>query len=503
MLLHHVIEFAANHDPDAPALVSDGRTWTYAELWGDIVRAGTWLAARVPAGQRISVVSDNRAEVVVLLYAAPMVGVTVMFANTRLVSAEIDALIRDVDPVLIVGEQRLVAELEASDPTADLAARCDVVPFEEIEFDAIDDSGVVAARAASVGADDAAWIIHTSGTTGRAKGAVLTHRSLLAGVMATALARPLGEGDTYLFPFPLFHVAAYNVVHAHLKRRPVVLVAKFEAETVMQLIETHRVTTISLAPTMIAMLLDHPDRRSFDLGSLRHIFYGASAIPLDVLRRGIAVFGCGFGQGYGMTELSGNAVFLDAEAHARAIDGEEHLLAACGKPSPLVSIQIAEPAADGSGEILIRGDQVIERYWNRPDADADAYVDGWFRTGDVGRFDDEGFLYIVDRLKDIIVSGGENVASLEVEDVLSEHPSVGAVAVVGLPDERWGERVTAFVVPRRDANDVSQPVDADAIIVWAKARLAGYKCPKAVVVVDALPMNASGKVQKNLLRTTR
>ncbi|NLA35139.1 MAG: long-chain fatty acid--CoA ligase, partial [Actinobacteria bacterium] len=365
MLLHEVIEYAARQEPSAPALITEDRSWTYGELWAAIVGTATWLAERVPPGERISVVADNSAEVVALLYAAPMVGVTAMLANTRLVPSEIDALIDDVDPALVVGERRLIDGLRRGDGA---------VAFDSDGYAALEagagpgpgpgpgagagvgvgvgvgvDGEAVAARVRAVSSDHAAWIIHTSGTTGRPKGAVLTHRSLMAGVMATALARPLGEDDSYLFPFPLFHVAAYNVIHAHLKRRPVVLVPRFEAETVMRLIETHRVTTLSLAPTMISMLLDHPERNRFDLTSLRHIFYGASAIPLDVLRRGIAVFGCGFGQGYGMTELSGNAVFLDAAAHAQAIDGEEHLLASCGKPSPLVSIGLDSVGADGTG----------------------------------------------------------------------------------------------------------------------------------------------------------
>ena len=469
MLLHEVVEFAAVRTPDAVALIFEDRSWTFAELWADVQDVAAWLAERTEVGDRIAIVSDNRPEVVVLMYAAPMAGVIAMFANTRLVESEINDLIADVTPVLVLR----TPELDALLPSGALRR----------QFLSPDRSGAPVET-------DTAWIIHTSGTTGRPKGAMLTHRSLMAGVMATALARPVGPDDTYLFPFPLFHVASYGVVHLHFRGRPVVLVPKFDAVPVMAAIERHRVTTISLAPTMIAMLLDHQRRADFDLTSLRNIFYGASAIPLDVLRRGLVEFGCGFGQGYGMTELSGNAVFLDADDHRRAVTTDPQLLAAAGRVGPLAAVKLAD-----DGEILIRGDQVVPGYWNRPEANDAAFVDGWFRTGDIGRFDDEGYLSIVDRSKDIIVSGGENVASLEVEDVLSEHPAVGAVAVVGVPDERWGERVVAVAVARAGA-----ALDPDEVVAWCTGRLAGFKRPRQMLVVDALPTNASGKVLKREVR---
>ncbi|MBK6669814.1 MAG: AMP-binding protein [Actinobacteria bacterium] len=299
------------------------------------------------------------------------------------------------------------------------------------------------------------------------------------------MARPLADDDVYLFPFPLFHVAAYNVIHAHLRGRPVVLVARFDAAEVAALIERHRVTNISLAPTMIAMLLDHPAARRHDLSSLRVVAYGASAIPLPLLRRGLDELGCGFAQGYGMTELSGNAVFLTPDDHRRAAADRPDLLTAAGRPGPLAAIRLAD-----DGEIEVRADQVIPGYWNRPDATADAFTaDGWFRTGDIGRIDAEGYLSIVDRAKDIIVTGGENVASREVEDALAEHPDVAAVAVVGVAHPRWGEQVVAVATAADGAT-----IDADAVLEWARGRLAGFKRPKALLVRDALPVNASGKV---------
>ena len=330
---------------------------------------------------------------------------------------------------------------------------------------------------------------------------MLTHRSLVAAVTNTAIARPFSDDDVYLFPFPLFHVAAYNVLHAHLRRRPVVLVPRFDAAAVLGLIAGEGVTCCSLAPTMLAMLLDHPERTPTSLEGLRQISYGASAMPLDLLRRVLAELpGCGLAQGYGMTELSGNAVFLTPEDHRRAADREPRLLSAAGRPGPLVGLRIVDDDDDDvvvgePGEILVRGDQVCAGYWQDPAATEASRIGPWLRTGDIGRLVD-GVLHVVDRKKDLIITGGENVASREVEDLLSTHPAVGQVAVIGLPDDRWGETVCAVVVPAAGTGSV----DADELIRWTDGRMAGFKRPRRVVVVDQLPLNASGKVDKALVR---
>ena len=250
---------------------------------------------------------------------------------------------------------------------------------------------------------------------------------------------------------------------------------------------------------MLAMLLDHPERTPASLAGLRQISYGASAMPLDLLRRVLDELpGCGLAQGYGMTELSGNAVFLTPEDHRRAADGEPHLLSAAGRPGPLVGLRIVddrdEDVATGQpGEILVRGDQVCDGYWQDRAATEASRLGPWLRTGDVGRLVD-GILHIVDRKKDLIITGGENVASREVEDLLSTHPEVGQVAVVGVPDERWGETVCAVVVAATGS------IDADELIRWTDGRLAGFKRPRKVIVVEQLPLNASGKVDKAIVR---
>ena len=300
----------------------------------------------------------------------------------------------------------------------------------------------------------------------------------------------MGDDDTRLTPFPLCHVAGYNVLVFHRRARPVVLMRRFDPGRLAALVHEHRVTMLSLAPTMIAMLLEASDVHDRELTTIRALGYGASPIPAPVLRAAVARWDWDLSQGYGMTELSGNAVFLGPDEHRRAAAGDESMLRAAGRAAPGVEIRLAP----GDDEILVRATQVFAGYWDEPTASAATVVDGWLHTGDVGRIDD-GLLSVVDRVKDIIVSGGENVASREVEDVLHTHPAVGDVAVIGLPDPRWGERVCAVVVTRPDTS-----VDGDELIALCRSHLAGFKTPRVVHFVETLPRNAAGKVLKQQLR---
>lgn len=520
MLLHEIVELAAATAPRDTALVHDGRRLSFDALQRRVAAMAALLAERVQPGARVVLVADNQLDVVTALYAAPLAGAVLSFGNTRHTAAELAELVRATGPSLVLGDPeqlvRLVPELAHAAPGVPVWSLAGTAAGAELDLsaqlDALDPAtapGDTAPTppppappptAGAVDRDTCAWLIHTSGSTGRPKGVMLTHASLLAAVTNTAVARPLADDDVYLFPFPLFHVAAYNVLHAHLRRRPVVLVRRFDAAEVLSLIETERVTSCSLAPTMLAMLLDHPARTAGSLGGLRQISYGASAMPLDLLRRVLAELPhCGLAQGYGMTELSGNAVFLTPDDHRAAAADHPELLAAAGRPGPLVAVRIADDHGDElpdgrTGEILVRGDQVCAGYWQDPDATAASRVGPWLRTGDIGRVVD-GVLYVVDRKKDLIITGGENVASREVEDLVGLHPSVAQVAVVGVPDERWGELVCAVVVPTDPGT-----FDADELLAWTRGRLAGFKRPRRVVVVEALPLNASGKVDKPAVR---
>ena len=471
--LHDVVRRA---NADAPALISGERTMSFGELGAAIDRAAAWLAERTEPGARVALLGPNSIDYVVLLYAIPAAGRIAVPLNTRLADPELATLLADAGATLLLTDPTL-AHREFDVATEDIAE-----PTAAVCEAPVADHGPATQ-------DDIAWLIFTSGTTGAPKGAMLTHGSLLAASAAGGDARAVGADDVYLFPFPLFHVAAFNVVMVHDAGGPVVVLPGFDADRVFDACARHGVTQMSLAPTMLAMLFDHPRWRPGALGATRVIGYGAAPMPLPMLERVLTETEIGLSQGYGMTELSGNAVYLDAAQHRSAASDAPHLLGAAGVPAGANEVRIAD-----DGEILVRGPQVMAGYWNRPELTAETIVDGWLHTGDIGRIDADGVLHVIDRKKDIIITGGENVASRQVEDALRSHPAVAAAAVIGEPDERWGEAVVGVVV--------SAGADADEaeLIAHVRAQLAGYKTPKRIRFVDALPLNASGKVDKTQLR---
>ena len=330
---------------------------------------------------------------------------------------------------------------------------------------------------------------------------MLTHRGLVAAVVESVIEYQPQPDERNLLAFPLCHVAGlHRAAHAPARRAR----GADEGVRAGAVHAARRAARASppsaLAPTMLNFLLQHPKIDDFDLSTLRNIGYGAAAMPVEVLKTAIERFGPIVYSGFGMTELGGNVLVHSKEAHIRAINGEEHLLAACGTPMCLADVKVVDDAMQECppgvvGEIVIQAEQVLKGYWRNEDGTKAAFEGGWFRTGDMARRDEEGFFYIVDRKKDMIVTGGENVYSREVEEVLYTHPAVSEAAVIGLPDPTWGENVTAVVVLR----DGMTATDAE-IIAACRDRLAGYKKPKRVEFIDELPKNVSGKILKRELR---
>ncbi|MFE3199842.1 class I adenylate-forming enzyme family protein [Embleya sp. NPDC059237] len=512
MLLHEILVAAAREVPDRTALIVPGHpfrtpsatavadpsttAWTFAELAARSRALATTVAKRTSPGARVAILAHNRAEYVAAYYGVPWAGRVLVPLNPRLHPREwADQLARS-GAELLLGDADLLGTLAwPGGPSLELDAAV-TAEHTGAEWSA-DDPPTDAAFDPAADESALTWLLFTSGTTGRPKGVRLTHRSLIAAMRASLACRPVDPDTVVLTPFPLAHVAGYQVLAHHLACRPAVVLRRYLPAELAAVVREFEVTSLSLAPTMIDALLDHVREGDGLRERIRSISYGASPITPELIRRVDGLLGCGLGQGYGMTELSGNAVFLNAADHRNAASDRPHLYAAAGRPGPGVEIRIVDDAnrplpAGAVGEISVRSEQVADGYWQ---VDTGEFAAGWFRTGDLGRLDAEGYLYVLDRKKDVIITGGENVSAREVEAVLREHPGVREVAVVGEPDTRWGERVVAVVVPT-----AGHTVDPDELVTLCRAHLAGFKVPRRVVFTDALPVTGTGKISKPALR---
>jgi acyl-CoA synthetase (AMP-forming)/AMP-acid ligase II len=467
----------------------------FGVLSARVSRAAAVVESLTDPGDRVAVIGENSLAWVECYYAVPRAGRVLVFLNHRLAQPELSRILARSGASVLIGASGSLDHL-----VPDAASIRSVRTMLDLDrYEALVEQATPVAPVARR-ADDPAWIIYTSGTTGSPKGATLTHASLLAAVAVTAASRPVARDEVYLFPFPLCHVAGYNVLNHHRHGRPVVLLPRFDPAGFVEAAARHQATTTSLAATMLDALLDHLEPHGDVVPSLRSVAYGAAPMPPTLLARAHQELGVELAQGYGMTELSGNAVFLDAENHRRGLAGETRLLRSAGRPGPGVAVRVIDDderdvATGAVGEIVVRGAQVMAGYWNDEPATTDAMRGGWLRTGDVGRFDEDGRLYVVDRKKDVIVTGGENVSSREVEDVLHTHPAVREAAVIGVPDPRWGENVCAVVVAQP-----GRAVPPAEVVELVRSRLAGFKTPRHVVLVESLPTNSNGKVLKAELR---
>ncbi|MHA6627272.1 class I adenylate-forming enzyme family protein [Pseudonocardia sichuanensis] len=505
MRISDVVAFAAMRAPEVTALEFEDRAWSYRELHADVCRLAHGLGGIARPGDRVAVLTENNPEYVLAYYGVPLAGMALVFVNYRLAPREVVDLLSDATPSVLVTEGKFLDTARAAAAAVDSIRTIVTVdgPAEDaVEFAALLD-GRPATEPAPPDEDAPAWLLYTSGTTGRAKGAVLTHRNVVAAVVNAGVSWSRGDEDHVisLCPWPLCHIAGYGVVVSHLAADTVVLLRRYDPDGFLAAVARHRVTSTTVAPTMLAMLLRHPAFDSYDTSSITRIGYGSAPMPVATLREGMRRFpNASFQTGFGMTELAGNVLVHSAEDHVVAAAGRTELLASVGRPMAVSAVRVVDEtgtdcAPDEVGELVVRGDQVCSGYWNRPDASAEAFRDGWFHSGDLARRDAEGYFYIVDRKKDMILTGGENVYSREVEEVLHHHPAVAAAAVVGAPDEVWGERVVAVIEPLAG----QRPTEAE-IREFCAGQLAGYKCPRRVLVVDELPRNTVGKILKRELR---
>jgi fatty-acyl-CoA synthase len=505
LTLGEMLREAAAAAPDRLALV-DGvadptarRTWTYAEFLHEAERAARALLVRFRPGDRISIWAPNSADWIILQQGISLAGMIMVAANPAYRSRELSYVLSQSGAVgLFHVDSYRGADLTAivEELLPELPALTDVVSFSD--FAQFLESGRDEQELPAVAPTDPIQIQYTSGTTGFPKGALLHHKGLVNEAHFVALRAGMADGDVYINAMPMYHigggaVTSFGAVAMH---GTFVIMPGFDAGLTLELFETYRGTHSLLVPTMLGAVLDHPDRASRDLSSMKTVMSGASAVPPALVNRTIDLLDCRFSILFGQTEMHG------VISQTRITDSLSDQSATVGRPLEQLEVKIAdvlteEPVPIGEqGEICCRGYQNMLGYYEMPEATASTIdTDGWLHMGDLGTMDELGFLRVTGRLKDMIIRGGLNIYPREIEEVLSTHPAVADVAVVGVPDEAWGEQIAAVVELRPGTTGT-----ADELRQFCRAQLSAHKAPSHWVFVDQLPVTPTGKVQKFLLR---
>jgi acyl-CoA synthetase (AMP-forming)/AMP-acid ligase II len=495
------LRFSAND----PAYVYEGQRRAYGQLIDRARRLASHLyAAGARHQSRIAMLAMNTGEWFEYYAACEMHGFVAQTVNFRLTPVEIDFILNDGQPTVLIFEEayaETVAALRASAPSIKsyicIGRSLDWAPsFEEAIASGSPDGAPFRGEP-----DDLAHMIYTSGSTGKPKGVIRDQRAGAGLAAAGAISQSMRVGGRMLLTMPMFHVGAQSMASGqHILGGMVVLHRRFDAVAVARTIQEERIQITHMAPTLVQQFLSEPTISDYDLSSLETLCYAAAPMPLPVLRDGLkklgpAVFlGC-----YGSTEC-GNATVL--QQHFHKPDGtpqEVERLTSVGREHIFSSVRVLDEEGEEcppgvSGELCIRATSMMRGYWNRSNETAEVFQNGWYRSGDMARMDEDGFVWLVDRKKDMIISGGENIASREVEEALLAHPSIEAAAVIGVPDEKWGETVKAVLVAR------GKPPSEEDVIAHCRKLIAGYKLPRIIVFIDALPLLATGKVNKVALR---
>jgi acyl-CoA synthetase (AMP-forming)/AMP-acid ligase II len=491
--LADIVRAQAATRPGAEALVCGERRQTWAELHRRSSRvAHVLIGAGVGPGDRVAVLARNNAEFFEVAFGAAKAGAITVSLNWRLTGVELAEILADAEPAV------LVLDAEFDGLVTGGPARLRYGPDYETRVGAARDED----PDVPVAEDAVAYLLYTSGTTGRAKGVQLTHANLRLSENMARDGFGMDASSVHLCPGPQFHIAGAGTgLMAMFTGGRTVVTRDAAPEALLRTIERERVTHAFMVPAVIQSVLGSPELAGTDLSSLAQVSYGAAPMTESMLRRAMRDLGCGFLGVYGMTETAGTAVALPPADHHPEGPGAA-LLRSVGKALPWLELRVGDPVTGlpcdtgEVGEILVRGGQIMSGYWRRPDLTGQA-VDaaGWLHTGDGGYLDPDGYLFLKDRIKDMIISGGENIYPAEVENALAHHPEILDSCVIGVPHERWGETVRAVVVGRPGS-----ALDMDDVLSFARERLAGYKCPTSIVFAESLPRTPSGKIVKPLVR---
>jgi fatty-acyl-CoA synthase len=495
-----VLEHHAGRTPAKPFSIFDGEVVTYGEMMARATALAAGLHQRgVGAGDVVGLLSYNCPEFLETIFAANYLGAAAMPINWRLAAPEVRYILTHSEARALVCDGSLVelADDATKDMETSLARVCISGPAPEgwIPLAELRDVANAPQRAHAAG-DDIHRLMYTSGTTGRPKGVMITHANLAWKNFAHVIEFGVTGVDVGLACGPLYHVGALDLTTTTLiaAGATIIIHGAFEASAVVDEIERSRVSTVWLAPAMVNAIMSLPDIEQRDLASVRLLIGGGEKMPIPLIERVKKTFpSAWFADAYGLTETVSGDTFLDKASTVSK-------LGSVGRPCLYLEVDIWDeqgvslPPGE-RGEVVLRGPKVFKGYWRDPDATDAAFAGGWFHTGDIGVRDGDGYLYIVDRLKDMILSGGENIAGSEVERVLYEHQAVLEAAVVGRPDDRWGEVPVAFVVLRPSAT-----ATADELVEHCRLQLARFKVPKEILFLEALPRNPSGKVLKRELR---
>lgn len=506
MLFSYVAEKNAKYHPQKTFIVDEEKRRTFDAFYRRTNALARGLLSRgLKAGDRVAVLNHNALENVETFFGVMKAGGIALPINVRLTASEVGEILRDADPSLILAGKDYLDRIPDPEKKGRqvFGIQGEGHPFpvyesliqgfstERIECETDD--------------DETAMLIYTSGTTGKPKGVMWSHRNLFSSAQASAISRLTRADDVALLAAPIYQAAGVGTLFSSTFRgNTVVFINRFDPRHYLSLIAKERITTAFVVPAMLLKLLECPDIDRMDLASMRTICYGSAPMLVEPLKQTIKKFGWTFMGACGATETSpGYIAFLDGKDHF--LDDsprmEKHLHS-IGKESINAEVRIfdehdRELPANEIGEIVIRGTNVMKGYWRKPEETAEALRQGWYHTGDLGYIDEEGYIYIVDRKKDLLISGGFNIYPKEIENALSRHPAVLESAVVGKPDPQWGETPVAFVVFRKEV----PPVLAEELMDFLRERIAGYKLPKGgIFFLDDLPRNAAGKVMKQALR---